>query len=231
MRPGAVLLVACSLWLARPAAANADDDGAAPNKAATDDAAVDGAAPAAAEPPAGKLKAFPKLNQAPLNHDMQFGLGVFVGSGYRGLFPYQENIYCGQLGKRVCTTRIPAFIDVQPSFGVAQHWDLLVDLRFGVEQDPVSATHQLAVAGGFRYWVDPDLATKFFATLEVAYDATTEHVDTLKKYDVALRNANGVMFEVMRNLGFYAQFGETIGFVRWLRLEIDLGLGVQARLP
>jgi hypothetical protein len=44
-------------------------------------------------------------------------------------------------------------------------------------------------------------------------------------------NANGFMFEVMRNLGFYIQFGETLGFVRWLRFEIDAGLGVQARIP
>jgi hypothetical protein len=39
------------------------------------------------------------------------------------------------------------------------------------------------------------------------------------------------MFEVMRDLGFYAQIGETIGFVRWLRFEIDVGAGVQARFP
>ena len=39
------------------------------------------------------------------------------------------------------------------------------------------------------------------------------------------------MFEVMRNFGVYVQFGETIGFVRWLRFEIDVGIGVQARFP
>jgi hypothetical protein len=49
--------------------------------------------------------------------------------------------------------------------------------------------------------------------------------------DFAVRNSNGFMFEVMRNLGVYVQFGETIGFVRWLRFEIDGGLGIQARLP
>jgi hypothetical protein len=35
----------------------------------------------------------------------------------------------------------------------------------------------------------------------------------------------------MRNLGFYLQFGETLGFRRWLRFEIDGGVGVQARIP
>ena len=53
----------------------------------------------------------------------------------------------------------------------------------------------------------------------------------MKDYDFGVRNANGVMLEVMRNLGFYLQFGETVGFVRWLRFEVDGGIGVQARFP
>ena len=53
----------------------------------------------------------------------------------------------------------------------------------------------------------------------------------MKDNDFGVRNSNGFMFEVMRNLGFYIQFGETIGFVRWLRFEIDGGVGVQARIP
>ena len=39
------------------------------------------------------------------------------------------------------------------------------------------------------------------------------------------------MFEVMPDLGFYVQLGDTMGFVRWLRFEVDLGAGVQARFP
>ena len=53
----------------------------------------------------------------------------------------------------------------------------------------------------------------------------------IKNNDFGVRNANGLMFEVMRNFGFYIQFGETVGFVRWLRFEIDGGAGVQARIP
>ena len=53
----------------------------------------------------------------------------------------------------------------------------------------------------------------------------------VKDNDFGVRNSNGFMFEVMRNLGFYLQFGETVGFVRWLQFEIDAGLGVQARIP
>jgi hypothetical protein len=125
---------------------------------------------------------------------------------------------------------LPTFLDVQPSFGVALHWDVLADLRFGLAED-FSGNHQFAVAPGVRYWVDPKEQTKFFATVQIA-DDTTAYKGMLKHDDdVALRNSNGFMYEVMRNFGVYVQFGETIGFLRWLRFEVDAGLGVQARLP
>jgi hypothetical protein len=263
MRTTTALFLACgSLWflsrstLAAPAEAEPEVPAAAPpadappvksvpdaaaapvqpdGAPAADTTAAAAAPPAAAPTPRRKRKVFPKLRQASLVHDMQFGIALLSGTGYRGIFPYQDGVYCGQLdagsNARVCSSRLPIFIDVQPSFGVSTHWDLLVDLRFGVEAD-FTNTHQFAVAPGFRYWVDPELPVKFFATVQVAYDTTPQHDAAIKRNnDVALRNSDGVMFEVMRNLGFYAQFGETIGFVRWFRIEIDLGVGVQARFP
>jgi hypothetical protein len=191
------------------------------------------AAPApAAAPRAVAAKTFPHLARPRLNHFQQFGLALLPGTGYRGIFPYQEMVNCGQPGKRVCTGRLPVFLDVQPSFGFGERWDVLIDLRFGLEQD-FTTTHQFAVAPGVRYWVDPDEQMKFFATAQVAYDTTAQHnsVTLTHNDDVAFRNSNGFMFEVMRNFGAYVQFGETIGFVRWLRFEIDAGIGVQARLP
>ena len=32
------------------------------------------------------------------------------------------------------------------------------------------------------------------------------------------------MYDVMRNVGFFVQFGETIGFMRWFRIDLDVGL-------
>jgi hypothetical protein len=185
------------------------------------------AAPAAAPPTAREL---PRLKAAPLTHTMQFGLAVLTGTGYRGIFPYQENIDCGQLGRRICAGRLPFFIDAEISYGVADHWDLLTDLRFGVEAD-FTGTHQFAVAPGFRYWFDPELPTKFFTLLQFVIDTTDQQDPAIKNTDFGLRNANGVMFEVMRNLGIYLQIGDTFAFRRWVRFEIDGGVGVQARFP
>jgi len=185
-----------------------------------------GPPPGLARPP----KSFPKLRQVSLLHTNQLGIAAMPGTGFRGIFPYQENIPCGNQGKRVCTGRLPLFLDVQPSFGFAQHWDVLLDLRFGIGTD-FTMSHQFAIAPGFRYWVDPELGFKFFATLQGVFDSTAQHDSMVKDNDFGIRNANGVMFEVMRNLGFFIQFGETLGFVRWLRFEIDAGAGMQVRLP
>src|SRR5579872_7420205 len=122
---------------------------AAPAAAASDDAA--GAAPA--------RKVFPSLQRPDLNHKLQFGFAALPGDGYRRIFPYQEKTGCGQINKRVCSGRLPFFLDIQPSFGITEHWDVLVDLRFGIEQD-FTGSRQFAVAPGFRYWVDPDQPIK-----------------------------------------------------------------------
>jgi hypothetical protein len=206
------LLLSSSAWADQPPA----------------DAPPPAAAPAAARPQ--QTRSFARLATPSLNHVLQFGLSVMPGTGYRGIFPYEENINCGQADKRVCTTRLPFFVDVQPSFGISAKWDVLVDLRFGIEKD-FTQSRQFAVAPGFRYWVDPELPVKFYATIQVAYDTTDQNNQSITNNDIAVRNANGVMFEVMRNVGFFLQFGETIGFRRWLRFEVDAGMGVQARFP
>jgi hypothetical protein len=183
-----------------------------------------------AKPTTNATKQFPKLRQPSLVHTYQLGLSVLPGIGFRVIAPYEDNIDCGQQAKPICTGLLPFFIDVQPSFGFAEHWDVLVDLRFGIASD-FNQRHQFAVAPGLRYWVDPELGTKFFATIQGVFDATGQNNASLRKNDFGVRNANGFMFEVMRNLGFFIQLGETIGFARWLRAEIDAGVGVQARIP
>lgn len=195
-------------------------------------AAVRAEEPADGSPAAPKE--FPRLKLPSLVHTMQFGLAVMPGTGFRGIFPYKDQIPCGEVHdgqlNRVCTGRLPVFIDGQISYGVARRWDLLVEMRFGVERD-FTGTRQLAVAPGFRYWVDPEQPVKFFAGLQGVLDITDQQNPAVENKDFAVRNANGFMFEVMRNLGIYLQLAETLGFRRWLRFEVDFGVGVQARFP
>jgi hypothetical protein len=214
----------------KPAGVASASDGAEPPPPALAPAPPPPDTRSPAKPGPGNNKQFPKLRQPSLLHTYQLGLSVMPGIGFRVIAPYEEGIDCGQQAKRVCTGLLPFFIDVQPSFGFARHWDVLVDLRFGIATD-FNQRHQFAVAPGVRYWVDPELGTKFYATIQGVFDATGQNNPELRRNDFGIRNANGFMFEIMRNLGFYLQFGETIGFARWLRFEIDAGVGVQARIP
>jgi hypothetical protein len=67
--------------------------------------------------------------------------------------------------------------------------------------------------------------------LQLAYDRTNQNNERVGNTDLAFRNSNGFMVEIMRNFGVYFQFGETIGFVRWMSFTVDGGVGVQARMP
>ncbi len=175
---------------------------------------------------------------ASLSHDLQFGLALLMGDGYRGIFPYEKDIACGDAksnDNRVCTNRAPVFIDLQPSFGLSDRWDFLADLRFGLTKD-FNTYHQFYVMPGFRYWLDPQSQVKFFSTLQLAYDRSKQNnppdaPHVISDNDLGVRNSNGLMVEVMRNFGVYFQFGETIGFYRWLSFMADAGIGVQARVP
>jgi hypothetical protein len=186
----------------------------------------------AAKPPLDSTEAGRRLVPS-LSHDLQFGLAVMPGGGYRIVIPYKDTVDCGDANNnmaRVCTNRSPFFIDLQPSFGISESWDFLVDVRLGIENN-VFQHHEIYLMPGFRYWLETQSHVKFYVTIQGAYDMTKQNVSTVSGYDLALRNSNGLMVEIMRNFGAYFQFGETIGFVRWLSFGVDAGIGVQARVP
>jgi hypothetical protein len=175
-----------------------------------------------------------ELAPAALDHRHQTGLALMPGLGYRVIVPYRDDQTCGDssghANKRVCTSAVPLFIDLQLTFGVSRRIDLMTDLRFGLGKDPASHTHQFALAPGIRVWLDQDVALKFYTTAQFLYDSTDYH-EVVASNDFGVRNANGLMYDVIRNVGFYFQFGESFGFRRWFRIELDAGLGVQVRFP
>lgn len=187
----------------------------------------------AAQPASGPV---PVMQRPPqLDHRYQTGLAVMPGLGYRVIVPYDEHKDCGDssgnASKRVCTNKVPLFLDTQLSFGATSRLDLVVDLRFGLERDPVTNNRQFSLAPGIRVWLDQDVNLKFYTTLQLLMDTTEQKQSGIPDTDFGIRNSNGLMYDVIRNVGFYLQFGESAGFRRWFRLELDLGLGVQVRFP
>ncbi len=179
------------------------------------------------------------------DHKHQIGFHAQSGLGYRVLFPYSNDgnvIYCGVAGKSVCTGRSPAFLDLGVSYGVSHSIEVLLDFRLGVEGDFVppgsglSAPRARTVQPGLRLYVDDSGSMKFFTTIQLSFDFTDWKSDfgggkTPASTDFGVRNQNGLLLDLHKTFGVYAFFGETIGFVRWLRFEIDAGIGIQVRFP
>ena len=188
-----------------------------------------------AEPPADQAES-PPLQRRPavINHFHQGGISLMPGTGYRVVVPYHDNLHCGDAranpNPRMCGHSLPFFLDLQLSYGFHPRVDLIVDLRFAVQTDPAPGDgHEFALAPGVRYWMDQGVALKFYATGQLIYDYT-RYIE-VSKSDFAIRNAEGLMYDAIKNLGFFFQVGWTMGFVRWFRMEFDAGLGVQIRFP
>lgn len=239
----AVLAVAHKGWAAEPAAtptepeATAETDadtgtGPGPDQTAQEpQAKAQTKARATAEP----AEAAPRV-PAQTNHKFQTGLSIMPGWGYRLIVPYKEGQWCGdqsgQNDKRVCANSVPFFLDFQLSFGVVSRADAILDVRFGLQaQHEISGSHAFALAPGIRFWLDQDVALKFYTSLQFLYEYVDYKGNGVRNSDVGMRNANGLMYDPMRNVGFFVQFGETIGMMRWFRIDLDFGLGVQLRFP
>jgi len=179
------------------------------------------------------------------DHKGQVGLHAQFGTGYRVLFPYEATpkVYCGQTDdnspdpREVCTGRSPFFTEIGLSYGVTSGLEVLADIRLGLEKDfePLvggSPPRAFVLAPGAKIYIDDEGSTKFFSTLQAAFDFTdfgSSGADA--STDFAIRNVNGLQIDLHKAFGVYFHFGETIGFVRWLRFELDAGIGIQGRYP
>jgi hypothetical protein len=261
MRSPSRLVIALSMMVAVPAVApnSARAQGAessaevpdAQREAVTESAAgaeADSGASEAARKPKRRAKADTPASQpeeesrvfggpAQVNHRFQTGLSIMPGSGYRLIVRYKEGQFCGDRSginnKPVCANTVPFFLDFQFAFGVAARADVIADFRFGLQSDPaIPGNHQFALAPGLRFWLDQEVTLKFYTTLQFVYDHTDfSNSPGVSSSDVGVRNANGLMYDPIRNVGFFVQFGETIGFMRWFRIDLDVGLGAQIRFP
>jgi hypothetical protein len=167
------------------------------------------------------------------SHRHQGGVGVIFGTGYRGLVRYQgsqgtcEDVVGSD--KTFCHSRVPAFMDIQGSFGVTRGLAAIVDFRLGLEQD-FTHSRPLALAPGIKYHIDAEDRLKFFITLQLAIDFTGQLPD-VPRTDFGVRNAIGLQFDVHRVFGFWLQLGDTLAFRRYFRFELDAALGIEARFP
>lgn len=170
------------------------------------------------------------------SHKGQFGVSVDFGTGYRSIFPYDEE-WCGSTDA-VCSARAPFFVDFTLTYGVTRAVELVADVRLGLEDDfqPAQLSQEaptpISFGGGVRFYVDDTGSSKFFTSFLVGLDQTDySGSGSSVRTDVLLRNVNGLLIDFHRTFGAYVFLGANLGFVRWLSFQVDAGVGLQARFP
>jgi hypothetical protein len=176
--------------------------------------------------------------ERPYAHGGQFKLYSQFGAGYRIIFRYEDEDFCGTAGKTVCRSFTPPWIELGVGYGITDAFEVLVDLRLGLGDDfkpdgvDEDAPKQFVISPGIRVFIDDAGSLKFFTTFQVAIDRTDFEASGISQAtDIGLRNVNGLLVDLHRTFGIYVHVGETISFVRWLRFEIDAGVGMMVRVP
>ncbi|MDQ3297940.1 MAG: hypothetical protein M3619_15230 [Myxococcota bacterium] len=190
------------------------------------------APPAAADEPAGT------------SHQGQFQLSARLSFGLRGIATYDDTAYCGDTDPStssgfapVCTGRSPLAIDLELGYGLGRKIDTFLEIRIGIEQDfgPLPTSDEgprpFHLSPGARFFFSEARRTKLFTTAQVVFDfAGYEDVDGKQLgMDFGIRNMSGLWFDLDRAYGFYFFIGETATFSRWLRFELEAGVGIQGR--
>lgn len=172
-------------------------------------------------------------------HRHQLGISARFGVGVRGIATYNSE-YCGKSdpgsangNASVCTGRTPFAFDVEASYGVATHIELLAELRIGIERDfGTSATtdgpRALQLSPGARFFFSEAKRTKLFVQPEVVFDFANY---TGHGKDVGFRALEGLWIDFHRAYGFYFYIGETAEFSRWIEADFTAGIGFQGRYP
>ncbi|MGE0547874.1 MAG: hypothetical protein AB7O24_02725 [Kofleriaceae bacterium] len=168
-----------------------------------------------------------------------------LGMGVRALVPYDEIDYCGDTDPEtatgnapVCTGRAPFSLDLELSYGVTDSVEVLLELRLGLERDFPSIPNgddgprNIHVSPGGRLFFGEGARSKLFSTGQLVFDfsgydnAAGESLGS----DFGVRNLNGLWFDLHPRYSVYGYVGETATFSRWMRFELEAGIGVQGRL-
>ncbi len=178
------------------------------------------------------------------SHKGQLELSLRVPIGLRAIAPYDSANYCGatdasaKFGNApVCTARAPFSLDFELGYGVHRRIDTFLELRIGLEQDfsstpaTIDGPRPFHVSPGARFFFSESSSSKLFTTAQLVFDFTGYQAPGGgdRGADFGVRNLNGLWFDLDKAYGFYGYIGETATFARWVRFELEAGIGFQGR--
>jgi hypothetical protein len=228
---------------AAPVVAAADDE-VTPDETPGEEMPGEEAADQAPAEPAVRTPSPRRPSAAWVGHRGQFGVGLQVGAGLRGIKPYDDE-YCGQRDSNgggdaaACMGRSPVGIDLELTWGASARTELLIEARLGIERDfgatasADAGPRAVRLAPGARFYFAESGRTSFFSTLQAMFDLSgyEDAAGDSRGADLGVRNVNGLLIDLDRAYGLYVFIGETATFRRWLGFELEVGLGIQGRYP
>ncbi|MEO8700090.1 MAG: hypothetical protein ABI867_08605 [Kofleriaceae bacterium] len=206
-------------------------------------ASGDALADEGAEPKLIPAAAPPVSNAVRLSHQGQFQISIRLAAGLRAIAPYHDE-FCGQTDASagdnqaaVCTGRSPFSIDFELGYGLGRKVDVFVEMRLGIEEDfgasPTAAegARVFHFSPGARFFFSDAGKSKLFTTAQAVFDLSGYKNLAGEKLgtDIGLRNLSGLWFDLDKAYGVYLFIGETATFSRWLRFELEGGVGIQGR--
>ncbi len=200
----------------------------------------EGAAPARPPP-----KAAAPAEADTFSHQGMFEVSLHLALGLRAIVPYDKTDYCGAADAStstgnapVCTGRAPFSMDLELGYGLRRRIDVFAEVRLGIQGDfsPTlnsadEGPRMIHISPGARFFFSDARSTKLFTTAQAVFDFAgyKDPSGADRGNDLGIRNLNGLWLDLEKAYGFYAFIGETLTFSRWLRFELEAGIGVQAR--
>jgi hypothetical protein len=183
-------------------------------------------------------------------HGMQFGLRAGLVGGYRMVFRYDKSPFCRSPDptkvdkdqQKFCGHGAPLALDLALSFAPLDFAEPYVWARFGLGGEPETNTEsQVALGAGARIYTMSDSKLKIFVepALGVEVESGAGNADwTFQdgsapdyKTDFLLHLAVGGQYDFARAVGVFVSAGLTTGVLRYIHTGLELGGGLQLRVP
>lgn len=183
-------------------------------------------------------------------HAKQPGLRVGLVGGYRMIFRYDKSPFCRakEPGKgdkdqqKFCGNAAPLALDLGVSFGVLDFVEPYAWARFGLGGESSTNTNSLMAFGaGARLYTMSDSRFKIFVEPAIGVEVEGGAGDPAWRFgdgstpdyqtDFLFHLGVGPQYDFSRWLGLYAHAGLTTGVLRYIHTELELSVGLQARLP
>lgn len=186
-------------------------------------------------------------------HFLQLGLRAGIVGGYRMVFRYDESPFCKPRDpnksdkdqQKFCGHGAPLGTELALSFALLDFVEPYAWLRLGFSGEAETNTNPLRAFGvGARIYTMSDSRLKIFVEPGFGFEVedgagnpdwnfTDSGMPVAPDYktDMLFHLAVGPQYDFARAVGVYVQGGLTTGVLRYIHTQLEIGGGVQVRVP